>query len=231
MQRNVGQYYRQNEEVVFHRPDSILYGIASVAALAILVVSCKSKLAKAEALDVSKTPVQTVDDMFAVQTKNGNVVLRMESSVMERYDTDTSVFESFPKGLAIYGYADEGVLETVIVSDDARHIQKKRRPGKDAEEIWEAFGNVVIHNVLKQETMETDTIYWNQAKNEIYTDCYVKMYSPQGFLQGYGMRSDDHARNAILLDPFNGYGYTVQDTTVVVIDSVNFIGPLLKKLR
>jgi hypothetical protein len=45
------------------------------------------------------------------------------------------------------------------------------------------------------------------------------------------MRSDDHARNAILLEPFNGYGYTVRDSSVVVIDSVNFIGPLLKKLR
>ena len=206
--------------------------IASVAALAILFVACKGKLAKAEALDVSRTPVQTVDDMFGVQTKNGDVVLRIEASLMERYVNDTSVYESFPKGLAIYGYADEGVLETVIVSDDARHIQKKRRPGRSQEdEIWEAFGNVVIHNVLKQETMETDTIYWNQAKKEIYTHCYVKMYSPQGFLQGYGMRSDDHARNAILLEPFNGYGYTVRDTTAVVVDSVNFIGPLVKKLR
>jgi lipopolysaccharide export system protein LptC len=88
---------------------------------------------------------------------------------------------------------------------------------------------VVVHNVLKQETMETDTLYWDQAKEEIYTDCYVKMYSPDGFMQGYGMRSDDHARNAILLEPFNSYGITVQDTTAVVIDSVNFIGPFPKK--
>ena len=51
---------------MFAGSKDIFYGIASVAALAILVVSCKSKLATAEVLDVSKTPVQTVDDMFAV---------------------------------------------------------------------------------------------------------------------------------------------------------------------
>ncbi|MBR0300262.1 MAG: LPS export ABC transporter periplasmic protein LptC [Bacteroidales bacterium] len=203
--------------------------IASVAALAILVVSCKNKMGRADDLDLAQAPVQTVENMFAVQTRNGRVLMRVESSLMERYDNDTLTFESFPKGIAIYGYDDEGLLETVIVSDDGRHVLKKKRPGRDQEEIWEAFGNVVIHNVLKQETMETDTLYWNQMKSEIYTDCYVKMYSPQGFLQGYGMRSDDHARNAILLEPFNGYGYTVQDSTSVVIDSVNFIGPLLKK--
>ena len=209
---------------------SVILRIASVAALAILFVECKSKLARADVLDLSKTPVQTVEDMFAIQTKNGLVMMRVEASVMERYDTDTNSYESFPKGIAIYGYSEDGLLETIIVSDDGKHIASKRRSsGKPSEEIWEAFGNVVIHNVLKQETMETDTIYWNQAENEIYTDCYVKMYSPQGFLQGYGMRSDDHARNAILLKPFNGYGYTVRDSSVVAIDSVNFIGPLLKQ--
>ena len=204
--------------------------IAIAAAVAILIVSCKSNLGRAEALDLGKTPIQTVEDMFAVQTKNGIVIMRIEASVMERYDTDTNSFESFPKGVAIYGYSDDGLLETIIVSDDGRHVVSKTgRSGQVRNEVYEAFGNVVIHNVLKQETMETDTIYWNQSSSEIYTDCYVKMYSPDGFLQGYGMRSDDHARNAILLEPFNGYGYTVRDSTVVAIDSVNFIGPLLKK--
>ena len=43
------------------------------------------------------------------------------------------------------------------------------------------------------------------------------------------MRSDEMARNAIIMKPFDSYGYTEQDTTMVQIDSVNFIGPLLKK--
>lgn len=206
----------------------IFIGIASVAALAILVVSCSGKLGRAAVLDLENTPLQTVEDMFAVQSRNGLVLMRMEADVMERYDKDTVAYESFPHGLSIYGYSDEGLLETIIVSDDARHVVSKAAAHKN-DEVWEAFGNVVVHNVINQETMETDTLYWDRARSEIYTDCYVKMYSPQGFMQGTGMRSDDHARNAILMQPFNSYGITVQDSTRVVIDSVNFIGPLLKK--
>ena len=56
------------------------------------------------------------------------------------------------------------------------------------------------------------------------------MYSPDGFMQGYGMRADDHARNSILRKPFNSYGVTAQDSTIVVIDSVNFIGAFPKNL-
>ena len=198
--------------------------MATAAAVAFILFSCKGKLGEADALDLSSVPLQTIDNMFAVQTKNGVVLMRMEADLMERYENDTVSRETFPKGMAVYSYTDEGLLETTIFSDDAMHETYK---GKD-EETWAAFGNVVIQNVIKREVMETDTLYWDRGTGEIYTDCYVKMYSPQGFLQGYGMRSDDHARNAILLEPFNGYGYTVKDSTVVVIDSVNFIGPLVK---
>jgi hypothetical protein len=48
-------------------------------------------------------------------------------------------------------------------------------------------------------------------------------------MQGYGMESDQRARNNIIFNPFNSYGIVVEDSTRVVIDSINFIGPLPKK--
>ena len=55
------------------------------------------------------------------------------------------------------------------------------------------------------------------------------MYSPDGFAQGYGMESDQRARDTELFNPFNNYAIMSQDSTKVIIDSVNFIGPLQKK--
>ena len=199
--------------------------MATALAVAFIVLSCKGKLGEADSLDLSSAPLQTIDSMFAVKTKNGIIEMRMESDLMERFENDTSSKETFPKGLAVYGYNEEGLLETTIFSDNALHETMK----KDGSEKWAAFGNVIIQNVIKQETMETDTLYWDQATEEIYTDCYVRMYSPSGFMQGYGMRSDQKARNSIILRPFNSYGFVVQDSTVVMIDSVNFIGPFIKK--
>lgn len=200
--------------------------LAITLVVASFVVSCKKGLRQAEDISLSEVPMQRVENMFAVRTKNGVITMRMEAPLMEHFETDTNSYDTFRKGLSVYGYTDEGLLETVIVSNDARHVTSKTS-GK--EDLWEAFGNVVIHNVIKLETMETDTIYWDQAHEEIWTECYVKMYSEDGFMQGYGMRSDDHARNAILHRPFNSYGVTERDTTKVVIDSVNFIGPFKKK--
>lgn len=198
--------------------------IATAIAVAFIVYSCKGKLDTTGKLDLEAVPVQTVDDMFIVQTENGRLQMRMEAELMERYETDTVSYELFPKGIAVFGYNEDNLLETEITSDNARHLKYK-----DGRESWEAFGNVVVQNIIKQEVMETDTLYWDRKNEEIYTDCYVKLHSPQGFMQGYGMRSDQRARNSIILNPFDNFAFIVQDSTEVLIDSVNFIGPLLKK--
>ncbi len=198
--------------------------IATAIAVAFIVYSCKGKLDTTGKLDLEAVPVQTVDDMFIVQTENGRLQMRMEAELMERYEADTVSYELFPTGIAVFGYNEDNLLETEITSDNARHLKYK-----DGRESWEAFGNVVVQNIIKQEVMETDTLYWDRKNEEIYTDCYVKLHSPQGFMQGYGMRSDQRARNSIILNPFDNFAFIVQDSTEVLIDSVNFIGPLLKK--
>ena len=204
-------------------------GILAVTfVIASIMLSCDRGLGEAEKLYLSSSPMQRVDNMFAVQTENGRVEMRLEAPVMEHYDAEDESFDLFPEGISVFGYTEEGLLESVIVADNARHSVPKSSSDK-GDELWEAYGDVILHNVIKQETMETDTLYWDQTKREVYTDCYVKMYSPDGFTQGYGMRSDDHMRNARLYNPFDSYVVTVQDTTAVIIDSVNFIGPFPKK--
>ena len=200
----------------------ILKMIATASAVAFVVFSCKGKLGEAEALDIKEAPVQTVDDMFIVQTENGRIQMRTEAPLMERYERDTLSFELFPNGFFVYGYTDDEKLETEIIADNARHLKYK-----DGRETWEAFGNVVVRNLIKQEVMETDTLYWDQKNEKIYTHCYVRMYSPDGFMQGYGMESDQRARNSIIFNPFNSYGILEQENEVL-IDSVNFIGPVQK---
>lgn len=198
---------------------------ATAFAVAFVVYSCKDKYPVSDGGSKADKPVQIVHDMFVVQSENGLLQMRMEASLMERYENDSLSYELFPEGFAVYGYNEEGLLETEIVSDNARHEKFK----KDDKETWAAFGNVVVKNIIEKERMETDTLYWDRKNEKIYTDCYVRMLSPDGFMQGYGMESDQRARNSIIFRPFDSYGIVVQDSTKVSVDSVNFIGPMLKK--
>lgn len=198
--------------------------IATAIAVAFVVFSCKSSIAEAEKINIKETPVQVVRNMNIVQTTNSGIEMRTEAPVMERYEADTLTTQLFSEGFSLYGYSEDGLLETEIVADRAKHLKYK-----DGREVWSAFGNVVVSNLIKRETMETDTLYWDAKNEKIYTDCYVRLISPDGMLQGYGMESDQRARNSIIYNQFNSYGILVRDSTEVVIDTVNFIGPLQKK--
>ena len=195
-----------------------------ILAVAFVVISCKNLLKATKGMVRRDHPVQIVDSMFVVQSNNGKLELRMESPRMERYENDTLDWELFPIGFKAYSYDEQGRLETEIISDQARHSKPKK--GK---ETWAAFGNVSVKNLIKREVMETDTLYWDKDNQRIYTDCYVRIISPSGFMQGYGMESDQRARNNIIYKPFNNYALLEQDTTKIVLDTVNFIGPFPKK--
>ncbi len=188
---------------------------------ATIAVSCGNKLRNIDADEVSEAPTQVILDMDAAQTENGVVQMRLVAARMERYEksSDESM-EIFPEGFNVLAYNEEGLLETQIESDMAEHIVRGRA------EQWAAYGNVVITNYLEGQRLMTDTLYWDRDRQRIFTYSYVRLYSPQGFMQGYGMESDERARNAELLRPFDGYGIISNDTTTAVYtDTVNFIGP------
>lgn len=199
--------------------------VATAFVVATIAVSCKNKIAETEQIDLKATPSQVVENIVIVQSRNSKTEYRMQAPLLERYDSDPKdSYDLFPKGLNVYGYNEEGLLETSIVSDEAKHTIK------DGEEMWSAYGNVVVKNFIKGEQMETDTIFWDQKEEKIYTHCYVKLFSPQGLMQGIGMESDEMARNAVLLNPFDGYAVINNDSTeVTYVDSVNFIGPLVRR--
>lgn len=203
---------------------NIAFRIATASAVAIVVYSCGGNLKEETARDISKMPVQTADSLVSIQTQNGQIQVRMETPRMERYENDSVSLQLFPEGFAVYSYIEGGLLETSIIADNARHEKYS-----DGRESWSAFGNVVVTNLINKEVMETDTLYWDRQNERIYTDCYVRLYSPDGFMQGYGMESDQRARNSVIFNPFNSYGIIVQDSTKVNIDSVNFIGPFKKR--
>ncbi len=197
--------------------------MATALAVAFVVYSCKGKLAEAEVLDLKETPVQIVNDMFIVQSENSQMQMRAEAPLMEKYENDSLKYELFPEGFFVYGYDEAGNLETKIIADNARHLKYD-----DGRETWEAFGNVVVNNIINQEVMETDTLYWDQENEKMYTHCYVRLYSPDGFVQGYGMEADQRARDHKIFNQFNSYAIIAKDSTQVLIDSVNFIGPFQK---
>ena len=55
--------------------------------------------------------------------------------------------------------------------------------------LWELQDSVVAINENK-EKLETELLFWDQKKNIIYTDRFVKITTEDQIIQGYGLESD-----------------------------------------
>ena len=196
--------------------------MAVAIAAAIGVFACKEP--EPVVFDFEQTPVQVVHDMQVLQTETGEASMRMHAPLMERFDfykdSLQQSYELYSDGFHVDAYTENGQLET-ITSHMARHVTT---PGRES---WSAFGDVVIINHIKGEKIETDTLYWNRAEKQIYTDCYVRLTSDSGMMQGYGMTSDERARNSVILRPFDSYAVE-RDSTYYFVDTLNQMGPFRK---
>lgn len=209
----------------FSRAVHYVVMVALFFILPALLASCKGD-EPYEEIDPRTVPVQIVSDVVLTQTDKGNLSMRMNSPVMERYeyvqDSVNISYEYYPDGFYVYAFTEDSQLETRITAKEAKHVTTK------GEESWSVFGDVVVINYIKGEMMETDTIYWNQEAKMIHTDCYVRLSSYSGVMQGYGMESDERARNAVIQKPFDSYTI-IRDSTDFYRDSANFVGPPVQR--
>ncbi|MCL1973572.1 MAG: LPS export ABC transporter periplasmic protein LptC [Bacteroidetes bacterium] len=196
---------------------SLIYTVALIVMGATTLFSCSESIDKTDAIgSADSLSTLTVYEMNGVQSAFGKVNTRLEAPRMENYSLLPDPFEIFPQGIKISGYTPEGVLESEITAQRAIHKTGNR-------ERWEGYGNVVIINFIKGERVETDTLYWDSAAKKIYTHAFIRYYAPDGFIQGYGMESDENADNIVVLHPFYSYAI-IRDTTnrasAVPVDSV-----------
>ncbi len=199
------------------------------AAAAFIIVaaslfSCKESLQQVEISQEGEIPSQVVDEMYVQQSQFGKPRIWVYAPRMERYTKSENPYDTFPQGIRVKAYTEDGLLETEIVAKSAM------RKTIGSNEKWEAYGDVKIDNYIKGETMETDTLYWDRKEQKIFTHCFVKLRTPDFYMQGYGMESDEMARNAIILKPFDSYGIVKRDSTEQpYLDTANFIGPLIQR--
>jgi LPS export ABC transporter protein LptC len=60
---------------------------------------------------------------------------------------------------------------------------------EDARKLWELKDSVIAINE-KKERLETELLYWDQDKNIVYTDRFVKITSEDQIIMGTGLESD-----------------------------------------
>jgi LPS export ABC transporter protein LptC len=146
-----------------------------------ILVSCENKIDLIPKSDFLTIPSLTVMNFKTVFTDSGKLQLVMSSSLMEQYNNTSPPYSEFKSGLKVVFH--DGKIEPVawVTSKYAKYTKPTN--------MWELRDSVVVVNE-SNDKLETEVLYWDQQKDLIYTDRFVKITNENQIVMGTGFESD-----------------------------------------
>lgn len=157
--------------------------------LLILVSSCENKIPVIPKSDLLTLPALTVKDFNTTFTDSGRVQLVLSAPILEKYEKADPPYDEFRSGIKVVFYSGKDSAQARVTSKYAKCTNNN---------LWELRDSVVVIND-KGERLETELLNWNQAKDLIYTDRFVKIKSEDQITQGIGFESDSHLNRRKIL--------------------------------
>jgi LPS export ABC transporter protein LptC len=152
--------------------------------------SCDENLEIASTAEIEKLPALTVKDFQSVYTDSGHVQVVTKAPLLERYPGEDAPFNEFTKGITVTFYKGNSEPSAFISSDYAKYFE--------LDKLWELKYNVVVRTE-KNELLETELLYWDETKDLVYTDRFVRITSEDRIVSGTGFESDSRFTKTTIL--------------------------------
>jgi LPS export ABC transporter protein LptC len=153
-----------------------------VVLLSILGLSCENKIPVVPKSDLLTLPSITGKDFSTTVRDSGKIQLEMHAPIVEQYEKADPPFYEFRLGIKVNVFNGQETPQAIITAKYAKCTNNN---------LWELRDSVVVLND-KGERLETEVLNWNQEKDLIYTERFVKITSADQITSGIGFESDSH---------------------------------------
>jgi LPS export ABC transporter protein LptC len=127
--------------------------------------------------------VEKATDVHLTYTDSGILKARILAPLMERYPQKSEPYTEMKKGVKGFFYNKSGEAESTLSADYAISYENRK--------IIEVRNNVKVRNNLGEE-METEQLTWDQRREMIYTDKFIKIKTADEILYGTGFESNQN---------------------------------------
>lgn len=97
------------------------------------------------------------------------------------FDKKDPPYWAFEKGVYLEKFDSLFRIDASIKADTAYYYEKKK--------LWELRSNVSIRN-LKGDKFDTELLFWDEKKEEIYSDKFIRIEQEDKTITGYGFESN-----------------------------------------
>jgi len=154
----------------------------------LLVIACKETVIT-EPL-IYDGPMREANNVEMLYAEDNLVKTKMLADVvLEFQDGD----REFPKGIYIEFYNEDGQLSSILKANQA-HFSK-------TENLWRGWDNVEVKNILNNEQLNTEELFWKPDTEKIYTDKFVTIRLDKEVLYGKGLEAKQDFTSYTIKEP------------------------------
>lgn len=139
------------------------------------ISSCENDPQVVDSLFEKKTAVEEGFGVDSYLSQGGKVKARLLAPYMKRFLADSPYVE-FPRTLHVDFLNDSAQVESILDAHYARHIEYQRKVL--------LRDSVVVINRVKGDTLKTEELWWDQNREEFYTDKPVRIFQRTGYTYG-----------------------------------------------
>ena len=153
--------------------------------------SCsEGKKAMAPAVsDSTMLPMMTSTGVSTLISDSGVVRYKIIAEEWDVYDKlDTSKW-SFEKGVYLEKFDNQMRIEAKVKADTAYYYDRLK--------LWDLRGHVNILNI-KGEKFNTSQLFWDQDKERVYSDQFIRIQQVDKILTGYGFTSNQQFTDYVI---------------------------------
>lgn len=148
--------------------------------------ACSNDIKEIQFFDPSNQPVQVVKKAHIVQSKGGDIQLKLDAPSIQKFDGEEPKTE-YPDGVFVQFFNSQNEVSTSLSAEYAISY--------DAQNIMEARNNVVIIDYGSGDTTYMESIVWNKDEKRIYSNKPIKSVNGTRITYGDGFESDDKFKN------------------------------------
>lgn len=161
---------------------SVMYRLSFAVVLCIsLFISCKNDIETVNMITAkSNVPNETAKNVEIIYSDSAKLKIKITGPVLEHYSKDTA-YVVFPKGVHVMFYDDSAKVKTELTAKYAIRYEGMGR--------MEAKRDVVLVNE-KRERLNTEHLTWDEQKQLIYTEDFVRITTADEIIYGDGLESN-----------------------------------------
>lgn len=145
----------------------------------LITESCENNIEVIKNLtSVKDIPAVSAQEMEIIYSDSAKVRMKVIAKVLNKFNTPEKQYIEFPKGIIIYQY-DSGMQVTAIIQANYALYRENKK-------LWEARDDVIAKNLIKNEQLYTEELFWDQSKGNIYSTKFTKIINADGVFYGDG---------------------------------------------